>query len=316
MIISVRGITILHVQLVNMFPKTKIPYGAVERIVQQASSKGRFFSSKPPKTEDAIYSYSGSHLNSHSHSPPPPTINKHKNKYISFKDFPKAPESILKQSAEELFSNIDIKPTVQTTGTNDNFVDFSIPDKYLKSQIKEEVTEKDKALVEELDNFLKSNDQLEQAQSQLNFIKLYYDQDTNLYQPLPEHTLKKSLSGMINLNPSLDDIDDEYLWKLIPKDKTFGSPPFEQSLCKDGFKQWEKVQLQKHKTEMKEEEINNKEFEDFKQSLHNSKTFFKVNSTGRRKLDRKLLKRYKQLKQQGKVPKDFNLIKFDDVNDL
>lgn len=305
-----------HERLITMFPRTKIPLKGVRLTLKQASNKGRTFSSKPPKTEDGVYSYSGSHISSHSHSPPPPTINKHKNKYIPFKDFPKAPESILKQSAEELFSNINMKPTVQSTGNKGNFVDFSIPDKYLKSQMKDEVTEKDKALVEELDNFLKSNDQLEQAQSQLNFIKLYYDQDTNLYQPLPEHTLKKSLSGMINLNPSLNDIDDEYLWKLIPKDKTFGSPPFEQSLTKDGFKQWEKEQIQKHKAEIKEEESNNKEFEDFKQLLHNSKTFFKVNSNGRRKLDRKLLKKYKQLKQQGKIPKDFNLIKFNDDNDL
>lgn len=316
MIVYKAGIVFFHDQLINMFPRAKIPYRNVRLTVQQASSKGRFFSSKPPKTEDGVYSYSGSHINSHSLSPSPPTMNKHKNKYIPFKDFPKAPESILKQTAEELFSNINMKPTAQMSGATDNFVDFSIPDKYLKSQIKDEVTEKDKALVEELDNFLKSNDQLEQAQSQLNFIKLYYDQDTNLYQPLPEHTLKKSLSGMINLNPSLNDIDDEYLWNLIPKDKTFGSPPFEQSIAKDGFKKWEKVQLQKHKTEIKEEEINNKEFEDFKQLLHNSKTFFKVNSSGRRKLDRKLLKRYKQLKQQGKIPKDFNLIKFNDDNDL
>lgn len=299
-----------------MFLRVKIPHRTVHRAVLETSIKRRTFSSKPPKTEDNTFAYSRSHLNSHSHSPSPPAMNKHKNKYIPFKDFPKAPESILKQTAEELFSNINMKPVSEPPQNKDNFIDFSIPDKYLKSKAKDEITEKDKALVEELDNFIRSNDQLEQALSQLNFIKLYYDQDSNLYQPLPEHTLKKSLSGMINLNPSLNDIDDEYLWNLIPKDKTFGIPPFEASITKDGFKKWEQTQLQKRKSEMKDEEINNKEFEDFKLLLHNSKTFFKVNSNGRRKLDRKLLKRYKKLKQEGKIPKEFNLVKFNDDNEL
>lgn len=297
-----------------MFSNVSIPYRSFQRTSRLAYNVVRHFSSKPPKPEDASSLYSRTHLGSQ-HNSAPPSLTKRKKKYIPFADFPKVPENILKQTDEELFSNVNMEPTNNSSGAEDNFINFRIPDKYLKTKAKDEITEKDKALVEELDNFLKSNDVLEQSQSQLNFIKLYYDQDTNLYQPLPEHTLKKSLSGMINLNPSLDDIDDEYLWKLIPKDKTFGIPPFEQSITKHGFKNWEQIQLKKQEKEMKNQEINNKEFEEFKVLLHNSKTFFKVHSNGRRKLDRKLLRKYKQLKQQGKIPKDFDLIKFNDDND-
>ncbi|KAK6455847.1 uncharacterized protein RJT20DRAFT_129217 [Scheffersomyces xylosifermentans] len=240
-----------------------------------------------------------------------PVISK---QYIPFSDFPKVPESVLNQPIEELYKFIAEKPIISNDNNNEferdtatnkdeKYVDFAIPEKYMKSKMKDEITAKDRALVEELDKFLKLDDEEEIAQSQLKLIKLYYDQETNSFQPLPEHTLKKSLSGMINLNPSLEDIDDEYLWKLLPKDKLFGMPPFESTIKPGAFKSWELEMLEKQKKEKKAKAIDAKEFNDFQAQLTDSKSFYKKTGA-RRKLDRKLVKRFKQLKEEGKIPKD------------
>jgi hypothetical protein len=247
-------------------------------------------------------------------SPLPPTD------YIPFNKFPQAPESIMKSSLQDLYGIIGTKPETETSKKSsfkesENFVDFNIPDKFLKSQIKQQITDKDRAMVEELDNFLKTEDEAELAQSQLKLIKLYYDQDTNSFQPLPEHALKKTLSGMLNLNPSLDDIGDEYLWKLFPKDKIFGSPPFEPKIIPNGFKNWEQEKLLELEKEKSARENNVKEFKEFEKQLTNSKSFFKK-AGSRKKLDRKLVKQYKKLKLEGKIPKDLSGIDKDDDDDL
>lgn len=241
-------------------------------------------------------------------------------KYIPLKNFPTAPQSLLDLSLDELYQSINLKPVSDygiandenSTKDKDNtqekttFVDFSIPDKYLKSQVKDQVTAKDKAIVEELDNFIKSDDEADLTLSQLNMIKLYYDQESNSYQPLPEHTLKKSLLGMINLNPALVDIDDEFLWNIIPRDKLFGKPPFEMNMGPNAFKDWEKQMLEKERKERDAKEIDEKEYKEFEISLNKAKSFFKK-SGGRKKLDKQLMKQYKRLKKEGKIPKDFNL---------
>lgn len=274
----------------------------------------RCLSSKPPKqlsaTNGNISDFGGRKLSAVS--------DRKEAKYISFKDFPKAPESVLNLSMDELFSNIYLKPYSDGSSRKKEgrFVDFQIPDKYLVSQRRDDITAKDKAVVEELDRLSKSDEDPELQQMYLSMIKLYYDQETNMYQPEREHILKRSLSGMIKLNPSLEDISNAYLWKIIPKEKSFGVPPYESRIKKDGFKKWEKEQLQRHQEELKRNESVNKEFEEFKKQLMTFKTFFKVRSDGRRKLDRKLLKKYKKLKQQGKIPKDFNLSSFEFEHDL
>lgn len=230
--------------------------------------------------------------------------------YISFADFPKVPESILQASTKDLYSSIGQKLDNEESNLNsskqpETFVDFAIPEKYLKSKIRQQITDKDRAIVEELDNFSKSEDEKELAQSQLKLIKLYYDQDTNSFQPLPEHSLKKTLSGMLNLNPNLDDIDDEYLWKLIPKDKIFGVPPFEQKIEVNGFKKWETEKLKHLKLENSNRDSNIKEFKEFEKQFTKTKSFFKKIGS-RKRVDHKLIRKYKKLKQEGKIPSNLN----------
>ena len=269
----------------------------------------RPYSSKPPKTSKYNSSLGNTHLNgsvvSSSSNTQQRSLKDNRKKYISFKDFPKAPESVLMQSTEELFSNINMEPKNKIKEVrNDRLVDFTIPEKYLTAPTADNITEKDRLVAEEINNLLKSDEGVDL--SSLNLVRWYYEQENNQLQSLPEHPLKKSLSGMINLNPILNNISDQYLWELFPRGKSFGVPPFEPEITKNGFKNWEKSQLDEiRKIENKYQ--TDDEIADFKALWHKSRTFYKATPNGRRKLDRKLLRKYKKLKQAGKLPREFVL---------
>lgn len=222
-------------------------------------------------------------------------INKSTN-YIPFDKFPKIPSEFEKFSTNELYEKIYMKPM------NNNLINFEIPKEYSKIFIKSQLTPKDKALIEQLDSFMTSNDENERAQNQINMMKLYYDKDSFNYKSVPEHSLKKSLSGMINLNPHLDDIDDEYLWELIPQDKLFGKPFFEKKdNSEKDFKNWEISMINKNEKLINEIKSDNDEINNFIAKFNeNNKSFYKkVN--GRFKLNRELYRDYKTLKQKGKL---------------
>lgn len=228
------------------------------------------------------------------------------NEYIPFNKFPQAPESILNQSNKQLYESIDLNYEENTAGnTNDKLVDFVIPEKYLKSHIQLQITDKDRAVVEEINNLSRSNDEKEINQLHMNVLKLYYDEDLNSYQPMIEHNLKKSLSGMIKLNEQLHDIDDEYLWNLFPKNQNWSTPPFEQEFDGiNGFKNWEKQQIDKINQQKLDQQKIEEDLLSFKQKLqeNDNKIFAKKDHKGRKKLDRSLLKQYKKLKAEGKLP--------------
>ncbi|CAH6722688.1 hypothetical protein CLIB1444_10S04126 [[Candida] jaroonii] len=216
--------------------------------------------------------------------------------FIPFDKFPKIPSEFEKFSTNELYEKIYMKPI------NNNLINFEIPQEYSKIFIKSQLTPKDKALIEQLDSFMTSNDENERAQNQINMMKLYYDKDSFNYKSVPEHSLKKSLSGMINLNPHLDDIDDEYLWELIPQDKLFGKPFFEKKdNSEKDFKNWEISMINKNEKLINEIKSDNDEINNFIAKFNeNNKSFYKkVN--GRFKLNRELYRDYKTLKQKGKL---------------
>lgn len=223
--------------------------------------------------------------------------------YILFDQFPRAPEAITNASFQELCDMIGTK--LPKPKPSDNFVDFTIPDKYIKSKAANEITDKDRRLLQELDNFVKSTDEDQIAQAQYNLIKLYYDKETDSYKPLPDHSLKKLLLGLLKLNPSLDDIDDEYLWRIIPREKMFGVRPFELLGL---FKEWEQKMLAKSKEEDAALQQGVREARELVATLNKSSFFRKQGS--RKKVDRKLVRKYKQLKREGKITD------FEDDDDL
>lgn len=226
--------------------------------------------------------------------------------YISLGNMPKVPESILKKPVADLCKEYGLKMSAfdhkNSNQAHKRAVDFVIPDKFVKSKVRAQITDSDRAINEELDRFLKHDNEKDIYKSQLTLTKLYFDLMSNTYQMLPEHPLKKSLSGLVSLNPHLEDVEDEYLWELIPQEDLFGRPPFEEKFDINGFKKWEQKELEK----LSAKEQHKQEYEDFKMLLHTNGSFYKTVG-GRTKLDRKLYRRYKKLKLEGKIPsKDDN----------
>ncbi|KAK6460695.1 hypothetical protein DFJ63DRAFT_320837 [Scheffersomyces coipomensis] len=199
------------------------------------------------------------------------------------------------------FGGADVSPTVEfheLTDTEAKVKGFEIPDLYLKSKMDGLVTDIDRQIVDEIDNILELDNDVEIAQSQMKIVKLYYDQESNKLKEVPVHSFKTSLSGMINLNPAMDEIDDDYLWQIFPRGKLFGSLPSDTH----------------EEIKMKEEEIqkakeNNEEFIEWKESLTDSKSLY-VKAGSRRKVDRKSARNFKKLDKEDKIPKaNFVVIK-------
>lgn len=200
-----------------------------------------------------------------------------------------APDHIRNALLEELYELMGSALPQQKP--KDHYVDFIVPDKYIKLKVADIPTEKDHRIMAELDKFMTTTDEDQLVQAQYNLIKLYYDKDTDLYQPLPAHYLKKLLLGLVSLNPALENIDDEYLWHLFPKEKQFGVRPFQTEGL---FKEWEQQMLEKHKKEATAKEKTALETRELMSQF--AKTRFFRKSGLRKKLDRKLVKKYKKLR--------------------
>ncbi|KAK6200483.1 uncharacterized protein RJT21DRAFT_44324 [Scheffersomyces amazonensis] len=276
--------------------------GELGDVLKSKKSAGRSKSTKVKSIKSAVSANANTNSNTN-------TINGTGNSnpaasYIPYSQFPKPPASILSKSLQDLYTDMnleslndsittDISNSTSKDNSETKIKQFEIPDKYLKSKMIEQITRKDRQIVDEIDSLLDMDNELEIAQSQLRIIKLYYDQDTESFQPIPEHPFRKSLSGMLNLNPAMDNIDDEYLWQLFPKNKLFGSLPSdpEQEL---------KKKLEQE-TKAKQEQ-NDKEYLEWKKSLANSKSIY-VKAGSRRKVDRKSARKFKKLEREGKLPK-------------
>lgn len=222
--------------------------------------------------------------------------------YIPVTQFPQAPKELFNKPTEELYASINEK----LPATESDTIEFEIPKKYSKDYQNSLLNQRDIAMMKQLDIMMNTDDEKLILESQIILGNLYSDRDS-FSNFTPEHPLKKTLSGMINLNPHLNDVDDEFLWDLIPPDKLFGSKFFEDE---GTFRDWEKGLLEE-KTKLidhlKEHEV---EISDFlKQFSENKNVVVKKNR--RLKLNKSLIKAYKSLKS-----KDLDIIIDDDSNEI
>lgn len=269
----------------------------------------RNLSSKPPKTDEI--------------SEPKKRIRSLKKKesklidsaqelrHLSIQSFPKAPASVQNLSREELFAKVNHKPLEPTTT---RVVDFQIPHKYMKSKAKKIENKKNQAILDEIDNFTSSSDKefLEELSKRIDRLIT----ESSLFEfrrTYPEHPLKRSITGLMPMNPEFDDIDDEFLWKLIPNNKLYGVPPYEPKLVPNGFKIWETKELEKLKVQKEKDLLNAKKYNDYIYQFNKQEKSHMKISGSRKKLDRKLLKQYRELQKEGIIPKND---KIDDDDDL
>lgn len=151
----------------------------------------------------------------------------------------------------------------------------------------------------------------------LTLLGIYQDTDT-MVSGLEDHPLKESITGMCVLNPLLHEIKNKSLWEMFPEDKAFGSPPFGDKFHFNFFKEWEASKKDKLKEFESKKLAEEKEFQKFCKSLKKSKSFVRktpttsrpkviqevsgkpevVETSGRKKLDRSLIKQYRKFRKE------------------
>ncbi|OBA20222.1 hypothetical protein METBIDRAFT_12270 [Metschnikowia bicuspidata var. bicuspidata NRRL YB-4993] len=169
----------------------------------------------------------------------------------------------------------------------------------------------------------------------LAILGIFFDTDT-LTSDLGEHPLRESITGMCVMNPLLKEIKNKSLWELFPENTKFGASPFGKDASFNAFKQWEDLKAARLKVLDEKNQEKEREFNEFCKNLQESNSFVRaptvpapaaqqtavegdktdvtktaeanaasVETTGRRKLDRGLLRQYRKFRkeQQSKEPK-------------
>ncbi|RLV93796.1 hypothetical protein JA1_002236 [Spathaspora sp. JA1] len=215
-----------------------------------------------------------------------------------YRQLPALPDHIANLPIADLYKSVGLTAPKPVTPSN-HIVNFKIPDKYIKSRRvppQQPPREKDLDIVSLLNSIARG----EVKDKSGNLPQLSIDiEDEIIYSKRGPHPIKSSLSGMFELNPELNDIDDEYLWENLRMD---GFPPFQKTPL--GFKQWEIEQVERKRLEKLKSEEHDKKYAKLKAALENPKTFYKKVG-GRTKVDRKLIKQYLKLKQEGKIPDEW-----------
>lgn len=117
------------------------------------------------------------------------------------------------------------------------------------------------------------------------------------------HPLRKSILGLMTMNKALDEIGDESLWKLIPRGKVYGVPPFEKKCDPriNTFLKWEQEMLLERKKTLLESMERNRDFSAFKKTLALERSMY-VKIGLRHKLNWDLVKKYKAFKAKWDSP--------------
>ncbi|EGW31237.1 uncharacterized protein SPAPADRAFT_51266 [Spathaspora passalidarum NRRL Y-27907] len=251
-------------------------------------------------TATAIAATTSASVTPNTAAPPPTSVQP-----THYKQLPKLPETISNLAISDLYKSVGLDPptTSVSTPSPTTFVDFKIPDKYIKSlrdkpKDEKDFDDKERNIVTILESIARGETKDESGN--LPMLSIDIDNDVFILDPRQRpHPLKSSISGMLELNPGLNDIDDEYLWDNLPMD---GLPPYQKTPL--GFKEWELEQIEKKKMEKLKSEEYDRKYAKLKAALANPKAFYKKVG-GRTKVDRKLLKQYLKLKEEGKIPEEW-----------
>lgn len=133
---------------------------------------------------------------------------------------------------------------------------------------------------------------------------------------MPEHPLKKSITGIFEINPLLNEINDEVLWSLCPLGQMFENAPFNGDSSFDSVKNFEKKKNEVLKEQLSATEAKIKAAKDFENTLYSSNSFVRskaqapkeasAKSGGRKKLDRALMKKYIKYSEEWEKSKKKN----------
>lgn len=239
--------------------------------------------------------------------------------YLPTSALPQMPEHLQEQSLESIYESLGQRHILDRINQPKG-IDLVIPPEFIKppQPPKRHVRpEKTKDLDKKIKNFIAGEHDDRSLIYLGKEISAHMEPDHNEIYPILEHPLKKSLSGLKTLNPAMNKIKDQFLWDVMPEEKLAFVPPY-QADNPLGFKQWEKELIAEQEKVKKEQDLILKELQEFEKLMGDSKSFFGKNQNGsksddvtdsrakgnRRKLNRKLLKKYKKLKDEGKIDAD------------
>ncbi|KAI5968467.1 hypothetical protein KGF57_000161 [Candida theae] len=240
--------------------------------------------------------------------------------YLPTSTLPQMPKHLQEQSLESIYESLGqgyiLDRIKQPKG-----IDLVIPPEFIKppQPPKRHVRpEKTKDLDKKIKNFIAGEHDDRSLIHLGKEISAHMEPDHNEIYPILEHPLKKSLSGLKVLNPAMNKIKDQFLWDMIPEEKFAFTPPYQVDNPL-GFKQWEKDLIAEREKAKQEQDLIMKELQEFEKLMGDAKSFFGKNTSesnksddasdggargSRRKLNRKLLKKYKKLKDEGKIDID------------
>lgn len=200
-------------------------------------------------------------------------------KYLSFDELPKAPQSVIDQFSGKLF-----------THTPRNIFDAE------DDELKPETFSYDFSML--------PHDIIREPLNKAHASEIWHRiNGVPSFSQNPEHPMKKSITGMFDLNPKLNEVSDELLWKLCPQGNMFGNAPFDGESSFNSVKLYEeKINKDLH-DQFESTQAHAKEIKEFETDLYSSKSFVRTKTTktakspaeksgGRKKLDRALLKKY------------------------
>lgn len=87
------------------------------------------------------------------------------------------------------------------------------------------------------------------------------------------HPSKESFTGMFLANRGMFDVKDEMLWDMYPNGRFSQKPPFGEDTSFEGFKKWEKEQMEKHQRSLNG--ATKAEVDEFKSLWYESRSFFR-----------------------------------------
>ncbi|CCG23538.1 hypothetical protein CORT_0D07050 [Candida orthopsilosis Co 90-125] len=239
--------------------------------------------------------------------------------YLPISVLPQMPQHLQEQSLESIYESLGQKHILDRINQPKG-IDLVIPPEFIKppQPPKRHVRpEKTKDLDKKIKNFIAGERDDRSLIHLGKEISAHMEPDHNEIYPILEHPLKKSLSGLKTLNPAMNKIKDQFLWDVIPEEKLAFAPPYQVD-NPVGFKKWEQELIAEREKVKKEQDLILKELQEFEKLMGDSKSFFGKNQNdpksddasdngakgSRRKLNRKLLKKYKKLKDEGKIDVD------------
>ncbi|RCK67143.1 hypothetical protein Cantr_02272 [Candida viswanathii] len=203
------------------------------------------------------------------------------------------PLSAMPQLPEYLVPKPEPRPTT---------IDLQIPQHFIKKPpppVTEPTPESREAIDKISDALKRYNDDMA-MRKMAEAIAVFIDSDFTTSSRLEVHPIKRTASGMIPMNRALDNIEDDYLRECLGDTNTFARPPYQQN-DPLGFAKWEKEFVAEREKQLLKKEENDKEYQMFVSDYCRSGNFV-TSRGGRTKVNRKLLKKFKQLKKDGKLP--------------